>query len=84
MLATESKPSTVPMMGGITPVKLQIKSAKTLRMNTEMYAKIEAHTINSLLRHSCFPRTEKANVDKEKASIQQFNLIISIPQNELQ
>lgn len=47
MLGTESKPSSVPMMGRITPVKLQLNSAKTLRINTEMYAKIEARTINS-------------------------------------
>lgn len=67
MLGTESKPSPVPMMGRITPVKLQIKSAETLRMNTEMYAKIAACTINSLLRHRCFPRTERVHVDKEKA-----------------
>lgn len=56
-------------MGRIRPVKLQIKSAKPLRMNTEMYAKIEAYTINSLLRDRCFPRTEKDNADTEKALI---------------
>jgi len=39
MLGTASKLSPVPLMGRITPVKLQIKSAKTLRMNTKMYAK---------------------------------------------
>lgn len=50
MLGTEIKPSPVAMMGRITPVKLQIKSAKTLGTNTEMYTKIEANTINSLLR----------------------------------
>lgn len=52
-------------------------------MNTETYAKIEAHTINSLLGHRCFRRTERANVDKE-VSIQQLNLVVLTPLNELQ